>query len=239
MKLPSLAVRATLKLQNPAQRLYWALSNYESCLLPSPAVVAVPANGIPATAAIPAPEATFAKDFTDRSFLNFSLSEQPKYYNFEVGLLLNNAMLARGLEVVKCFRETRLNVTQTYLGTVPGALPAANDTSTATTLEEYIYEQWLLLQADRAANPLDTGVIGGNSASSLQLTFIKDTRWWGTSDYAQNYASKIVIYGSLFKDKAIADLNTYQLKRTPWDVTSYAEIATQYGYGGGGGGGNT
>jgi hypothetical protein len=221
MKLPLSAVRAALKLQSPAQRLYWALCQYESGLNPTPAVVANLANGVPANPAGLGLDVSITKNFVDvANTVYFSLNEQPKHYDFQIEMLLNNDLLARGLDISKCFRETSLDLIQPYAGVIPADLAAAVDASTATTLEQYIYENWLALKADRTNNPI---TIAGATLSAHFFTKTFEDIY--STDYISSYKASITLFGSLPKRKALGDFNDYQLNRTPWDVVSFAGYA--------------
>lgn len=220
MKLPLSAVRATLKLQNPAQRLFWALSQYEAGLAPSPVVAANPANGIPATPASAGINAPLVKTYPDTSLLDFDFLERTKLYEFRIDILVNNALVARGIAIEKCLQETSSYIIQPFAGIVPAELPDAVDESTATTLEQYIYEQWLALKADRDANPVTISGANFVPHSSTQIV-----RAWNSASFASVHTSRISLTGNILKKQTLGNLNTVQFTRRPWDCVDFAGYA--------------
>lgn len=177
MLLPSLAARAALKLNNPAQRFAWAADQLVGGSQMSPAIAANPARNIPAKAA----NAGLLPPYNDKSLQGFAESyfsrdpgvNQLMYY---LALPYSEAQLVRGVPLLKCIQPIISGATNTYVGGVPTG-DVAVDSSVATTVEEYCFEQFLLAQPS------------GNYGNQWSMSIEK----WYTSERAYFYDRFVII----------------------------------------------
>lgn len=177
MLLPPLAVRAALKLENPAQRFAWAADQLVSGSHPSPAIAANLARNIPAKAG----NAGLLPPYNDKAIQGFAESgfgrdpgvNQLSYY---VTLPYSEAQLVRGVPLLKCIQPIVAGATNTYVGSVPTDVVAV-DSSSATTVEEYCFEQYLLAQP--------SGNYGNQWTMSIE-------KWW-TSERTYFYDYFVII----------------------------------------------
>lgn len=148
MLLPLPAVRATLKLANPAQRFAWAADQLIAGSTPSPAIPANLARNIPAKAINTGLVAPYnAKELQGFGGGYFSRMERPNYVRRYVILPYSEVQLVRGVPLLKCIQQIVAGSTALYIGGLPDGSVAV-DTSTATTVEEYCLEQFILAQPE-------------------------------------------------------------------------------------------
>jgi hypothetical protein len=144
MLLPSLAIRDALKLQNPAQKIRWATEQLIGSLFLTPVILANPTLGIPAKAAtkgcVPQMLPLMEKQ---------SIWENGNHPECLLWLPFDPCQYYRGVPMQKCILPLSTDIVQTSTYT-PSATTPASDVSTATTIEQYIYEQ---AQACIAINP--------------------------------------------------------------------------------------
>jgi hypothetical protein len=210
------AQTTALKLPTEANRLFWALSQYQAGLLPSAAMVANVPNGVPATAASVGPSATIAAKYLKPALvLPFTLEEQATGYEYSIQLLINGAVYARGLALAKSLQESSLYTPTVFAGTIPSELPALTETSTATTLEQYILEQHLAQTAARAS------LVEPFALLAQKLEIID-----GSSDNGQFYLA-LLLEGAI--KKTVENSGALQYRRNPYDVETF--IVSGGGYG--------
>jgi hypothetical protein len=145
MLLPSAEIRASLRLQNPAQKLIWAAEQLFGGSYPSPAVIANPILGIPAKPALKGMNPEYLVSLRHFQLSRFNAGQ----LYCQIHLPVDTAQYYRGVPLNRCLRNLVEGAVLPYVGVTP-EVPAIADSSTARTVEEYLYEQ---AQELRALNP--------------------------------------------------------------------------------------
>jgi hypothetical protein len=239
MKLPTDAVRAAMKLENSAQRLFWAVNTLQGALVTSPAGAANIPYGVPATTAntgvitSAAPGKPpyiipwFVEDFWDGGY------EKPHHYIYsDILLPYDPSLYARGLPIEKCIIEVCKDIAEPI---IPSLIPSSGtpilDNSKCTTVEQYIYEQWALLKADRLASPvtLPVGAVALNGHTEFWQELAGHKVNYNEWDYMRsNY---VVLNFSILKKPTSSifgddwfDVNLGGKPRvlSPYEVTDFA-----------------
>jgi hypothetical protein len=230
MLLPSAPVRAALKLNDSAQRLYWALNQLFGALPTTPAVAVNVAAGIPAGIV-----GKGADGF--KSFPNFPnraaghIYEYNKGYNFEIWLPVNVSQFSRGLSLQKSISVSSTDIVETFVGTIPAGDPIA-DGSASATIEEYIYEQWMLLKSNRFANSVTlTEVTDGFMFESHVINpyLFGDEAAWNLGDYSSLLLPTIQLKGTILKKPQASNIgNNYGDPSSviPWNVCDFSTFKT-------------
>lgn len=147
MKLPDATVRAALRLANPAQRFTWAAQQLYAACFPSPAVIAVPTNDVPAKPLANRGAILPLNLLTSEMISNLGATE----YSAKFYIPLNYAQYSRGGRLSRSMGELSTDAVLPYVGLLPAGDPIP-DNSLALTVEQYLFEQVSLLMAE-AANP--------------------------------------------------------------------------------------
>lgn len=237
MPLSTATDRAALKLADPAQRLYWALSQYFALVATAPAVLANVAAGIPASPANAGFLPEFPKGYGYIGDQIGSLAEHRQGYRFNVLLFVDLSQYARNLDDFgKCLRDPFANLPETMQNIPAGA--AINDASKAGNLSHYIWEQWHLLGIDRAANPVvvPADPINDPDPYSFQPHVIEGTGLWGWNsiwyhnDDIATLIPTVRLVGNILKKpdaSKVTPANYYGkfnkiTPSSPWDVCDFA-----------------
>lgn len=226
MKLPSSTVRAALKLQSPAQRLYWSLTQLFGALPVSPAIAANVAAGIPASTANAGISA--ALKLLAPGLVNDIgyIEEFRKAYKFFLILPVDVSQVNRGVSMLKSIRELTVDAVETPLWTIPSTGNSIDDNSTATTIEQYIYEQFMLTSDDWANNPVTISDYGDNFNPDgfviQQQINGHAASYFNNSNKTYNLLPNIVLTGHILKDPTSSAFNDVVTQVSPFNVRSFA-----------------
>jgi hypothetical protein len=166
MLLPNSTVRASYKLQNPAQRLMWASNQLISGLYPLPIATIAAPNANQSHPPRKGINPLFAELLSKNSIKDEISDSTYAYARFWLPYDIANA--SRGVGIQQCIRSLSDDAILPNLYTTPVVGEPVLDNSTATTIEQYIYEQAMLLR---------------DLAPSRQYIEIAQEDWYST-DYA-------------------------------------------------------
>ncbi len=210
MKMPPLAVMTALGLENPCQRLFWALTQLFGAMAPSPIVAANVANNMPASAANTGLNPVFLKNHVQFPTRSGGFAELKHGYNFNLKLPVNTSLLAAGCDVRQAIGELVVGNPEPLIASAKGSNPVA-ETSTAQTVEEYAYEQWLLVATDLSTAGEISIPAEGSTTYSLQPHAL--SQWFFAEDASQDidnatgagtFFPQLILKGTLLKKKTIA-----------------------------------
>lgn len=204
------AAMTSLGLENPAQRLFWALTQIFGAMAPSPLVAANAANNMPASAANVGLNPVFLKNHVQFPSRSGQFIELKHGYDFVLKLPINTSLLSAGCDVRQAIAELVIGNPEPLIASARGSAPVT-ETSTAQTVEEYAFEQWLLVRTDRASIAEIALPAEGSTTYSVQPHAM--SQWIFAEDASQDtddqtgagtFFPQLILHGTLLKKKAIA-----------------------------------
>lgn len=181
MLLPSLAVRAALRLNTPAKRFAWAAEQLHAALFPSPALAVDTVLGIPAKPAIKGIPATnvLSQIAAARMYADTKTFE-PQKFSAQFYLPFDLVQYRRGVPLLLCVGQMSTEVYQPHVGTIATGEPVL-DISVMKTFEQYLVEQLSLMitstpNVDFNSTCMDVDVVN-----------------WFTSEYLSSAVPSLII----------------------------------------------